>query len=192
MLDSIFATANGKVVIVAFAVLALSTLALDLSPKNTIREDLKGAYVSTDNPPQTECALIYDTTRATAMLKSYEPVHYAAHERFILRHDLFYPLCYAIPLVLMLAYSCPWRGGWPRRLVLLPLAVMAFDYAENFTMLAFLRRFRANPQTPLALLELSRAFTVAKLLLLLAVFALLAGFFVAFVVRRLRARAATT
>ena len=191
MLDSIFAAATGKVVIAAFAVFALSTLALDLSPKNTISEDLQGHYVSTDNPPQTEGTLWYDTTRVVAMLKRYEPAHYAAHERFILRHDLVYPLCYSIPLVLILAYFCPRRGGRPRRLALLPMVVMAFDYAENFTMLAFLRRFRANPQTPLTLLEVSRVFTFVKLCLLLLSFAALAFFLTAFVASRFRSRQGT-
>lgn len=191
MLDKIFAAATGRVALVALAVLLASSYALKtFSPKNDLVRDLGPAYVSTDNPPETEGTLWYGAARLAGMFGLYEPRHYDAHERFILRWDLVYPLLYAIPLVLLLAYLFPWRGGGPRRLVLLPLAVMVFDYCENFTMLALLRSFRANARTPAALLELSRACTVAKLLLFLTVFLLLAGFFVAFVVGRLRARAA--
>lgn len=193
MLDKIFAAATGRVALVALAVLLVSSYAIkNFSPKSDLAAELGAAYVSTDNPPETEGALWYDDARLSGMLGLYEPRHYDAHERFILLWDLLYPPLYAIPFVLLLAYLYPRRGGGPRPLVLLPLAVLAFDYCENFTMLALLRLFRASRQTPTALLELSRAFTVAKLLLLLTLFALLAGFFVAFVVGRLRARTATT
>lgn len=194
MLDKIFAAATGRVALVALAVLLVSSYAIkNFSPKGDLARDLGAAYVSTDNPPETEGALWYDAARLSDMLRLYEPRHYDAHERFILLWDLLYPPLYAIPLILLLAYLYPWRGGGgPRPLVLLPLAVLAFDYCENFTMLALLRLFRASRQTPPALLELSRACTVAKLLLLLTLFALLAGFFVAFVVGRLRARTAAS
>ena len=193
MPDRIFAAATGKVALAAFAVLLASSYVIKtFNPKNTIAADLGPAYVSTDNPPETEGALWYDPARVADMLRLYEPRHYDAHESFILRWDLVFPPFYAIPLALLLAYFYPWRrgGGALRRLALLPAAVLAFDYCENFTMLAFLRLFRANPQTPLTLLELSRASTVAKLLLLLAVFALLAFFVCASVVGRFRARPA--
>ena len=191
MLDKVFAAATGKVALVAFAVLLVSTYAIkNFSPKEGIAEALGTDYVSTDNPPETEHALWYDTARVTNMLGKYKPEHYSAHESFILGHDLVYPLCYAIPGALLLAYFCPWRGGRARRLVLLPPAVLALDYVENFTMLAFLYRFRASQQTSLTLLEVSRAFTFAKLCLLLLWFAVMAFFVVAFAASRLRARPA--
>jgi hypothetical protein len=192
MLDKVFAAATGKVILVAFAVLLVSTYAIkNFSPKESIVEALGTDYISTDNPPETEHTLWYDTARVTNMLGKYKPEHYSAHESFILGHDLVYPLCYSIPGVLLLAYFCPWRSGGARRLVLLPLCVMALDYGENFTMLAFLYRFRASQQTSLTLLEISRVFTFAKLCLLLLSFAVMAFFVVAFIVSRLRARSAT-
>jgi hypothetical protein len=159
MLDSLFAAATGKVVLIALGVLFVSTLVLYyVNPKDRIIKDLGDDYVATDS------TFRYDTAKVTKMLARYSSDDYAAHESFILRYDLVYPLCYGIPSVLLLAYFCPWRGGGggPRWLVLLPLATMAFDYAENFTMLAFLRRFRADHQTPLTMLEVSRDFTNAK------------------------------
>lgn len=197
MLDFVFAHATRKAALAALAVLLVSTYVIrNHSPKDDISRALKGDYVSTDNPPDTEHTLWYDSARVTGMLKRYnEPAHYPAlyeaHERFILRHDLVYPLCYAIPCVFLLAYLYPRRGG-PRWLVLVPPAVMLFDYAENFTMLAFIRAFRANPQTPLKLLELSRAFTLTKLLLLMASFGLLALFLIMTVAARFRARPSET
>ena len=168
MLDAIFNAATGRVTLVAFILFVLSTVALDrLNPKNLIRKELKDDYVATDS------TFLYDTAKVTKMLARYEPRHYEAHESFILRYDLVYPLCYSIPSVLLLAFFYPWGGAGPRWLVLLPLAAMVFDYAENFTMLAFLRRFRADPQTQLKLLDVSRAFTVAKLSLLVLSLAIL-------------------
>lgn len=189
MLDAIFAAATGKVVLIASVVFVLSSVALDrLNPKNGIRDDLREHYVATDNPTKTEGSLSYSTARVTQMLGRYEPKHYEAHESFILLYDLVYPLCYGIAGALLLAYLCPWRGGGARWLVLLPPAAMAFDYVENFTMLAFLRRFRANPDAPLALLEVSRAFTVAKQCLLILTLAALALFLFGSVVSRFRTR----
>ena len=191
MLDKVFAAATGRVALIALAILLASTYAIkNFSPKEGIAEALGKDYVSTDNPPETEQSLWYGTARVTNMLGRYKPEHYGAHESFILGHDLVYPLCYATSGLLLLAYFCPWRVGRRRLLVLLPLAVMALDYVENFTMLAFLGRFRASQQTPLTLLEISRAFTVAKLCLLLLTFAVAAFFVVAFAVSRLRARTA--
>lgn len=170
MLDAIFTAATGKVTIIAFAVLVVATIALAIvNPKHKIREDLKSDYVSTDSDIKFRIDDIKD------MLKLYDkkperyedgtkPEHYKAHESFILVYDLIYPLCYAIPGVLLLAHFFPvtWRGGSLRLLVLLPLLAMIFDYAENFTMLFFLRRFRLNPETPLLLLKVSRTLTVMK------------------------------
>jgi hypothetical protein len=171
MFDSLFAFATGKVVLVALAVLFISSFVLNyVNPKNRIKDDLGDDYVATDS------TFRYDTAKVIKMLGRYSPDDYEAHESFILRYDLIYPLCYGIPSLLLLAYFCPWRGGGPRWLVLLPLATMAFDYAENFTMLVFLRRFRANPQTPLTLLEVSRAFTNAKLCAIVLSFILLLFF----------------
>ncbi|HVF66725.1 MAG TPA: hypothetical protein VM914_03625 [Pyrinomonadaceae bacterium] len=195
MLDPIFDASTWKVALAALAALLASTYFIGkYNPKDEIQAALKGAYVSTDNPYKTERTLWYDTGRVTDMLRLYnEPEHYPAlydaHRKFILRHDLLYPLCYGIPGVILLAFLYPWGGG-PRWLVLVPLAAMVFDYAENFTMLAFLGRFRANPQTPLALLELSRVFTFAKNCLILLSLALLVVFLVGSVINLFRARTA--
>ena len=173
MLDAIFAAASCRVALAAFIFLVLSSMAIGRhNPKNRIREDLKGDYVATDS------TFLYDTDKVTRMLARYEPRHYEAHERFILRDDLVYPILYSVTTILILAFFYPWGSAGPRWLVLLPLAAAVFDYAENFTMLAFLRRFRADPQTSLALLKVSRVFTVAKLSVLLLSLVLLAAFFV--------------
>jgi hypothetical protein len=175
MLDTLFDAASGRVALVAFAVLFVATLVISfVNPKNKIRKDLKCDYVATDS------TFLYKIEDVTKMLGQYKPEHYEAHESFILVYDLVYPLCYAIPSVLILAYFFPalfpGSRGWTRLLVLLPLAAMFFDYAENFTMLAFLRNYRENPATPLKLLELSRLFTVVKLSLLLVSMLILFGF----------------
>ena len=169
MVKAIFAAAGGRVTLIAFALLVASTLTLYfVNPKNEIKKGLGCDYVATDS------TFLYETGAVTKMLGKYQqrPEYYAAHESFIRVYDFVYPPFYAIPCALVLAYFFPvlfpGRGGWLRWLVLLPLAAMAFDYAENFTMLSFIRSFRDDPQTPLTLLEVSRAFTNAKLLLLLA------------------------
>ncbi len=106
------------------------------------------------------------------MLARYAGGHFAAHKEFIEFHDAFYPPFYAVPLTLLLAYFfpvlLPGRGGRYRWLVLLPLAAMAFDYAENLTMLWVLDHYEAKAELLLATLQLSRAFTVLKLTLLSA------------------------
>jgi len=167
MVKAIFAAATGRVTLIAFALLVVSTLTLSfVNPKNGIRDDLGGDYVATDS------TFMYETADVTKMLAKYRPEHYRAHESFIRVYDFVFPPLYAIPCALVLAYFFPvlfpGRGGWLRWLVLLPPAAMVFDYAENFTMLSFLQSYRDNPQTPLNVLEVSRAFTDAKLLLLLA------------------------
>ncbi len=167
MVRALFAAANGRVTLVAFALLVAATLALHLlNPKNEIERDLGGDSVATDS------TFLYETAAVTKMLGRYGPEHYRAHESFIRVYDFAYPPFYAVPCALVLAYFFPvlfpGRGGRLRWLVLLPLAAMAFDYAENFTMLSFLRSYRADPQTPTTVLEVSRAFTNAKLFLLLA------------------------
>ena len=166
MVRALFAAADGRVTLVAFALLVAATLALYLSnPKNEIQRDLGDDYVATDS------TFRYETAAVTKMLGRYRPEHYRAHESFIRVYDFVYPPFYAIPCALLLAYFFPvlfpGRGGRLRWLVLLPLAAMAFDYAENFTMLSFLRSYRDDPLTPLTTLEVSRAFTNVKLLLLL-------------------------
>lgn len=193
MLDALFAVATWKIALAAFVVFLLSSVALDrLSPKNAIRDDLKEHYVATDNPTKTEGSLRYSTSRVTEMLRRYDPErgHFEAHQRFILLYDLIYPLCYGLGGVYVLAFLCPWRTGWARWLVLLPLAAMLFDYVENFTMLAVITHFRQHQQAPLALLEVSRAFTVAKQLVLILLLGVLAVFLAGFVVSRFRARPA--
>lgn len=187
MLDTLFANVTGKVALVALAVLLASTYVIrNYSPKRSIEDHLKDDYIATDS------TFLYDTGRVTKMLKRYEAADYEAHESFILRWDLVYPLCYGLSSILILAYFCPWRGGWARWLVLLPLVTMAFDYTENFTMLAFLRSFRLNQQTPLTLLEVSRVFTAAKILMIFISFAVLIIFVVGFVAAHLRARTAAS
>ena len=166
MVRAIFAAASGRVTLIAFALLVVATLALYLSnPKHEISEDLGCDYVATDS------TFIYETGAVTRMLAKYRPEHYRAHESFLRVYDFVFPPFYAIPCALLLAYFFPvlfpGRGGWLRWLVLLPLAAMAFDYAENFTMLSFLQSYRDNQQTPLTVLEVSRAFTNVKLGLLL-------------------------
>ncbi|MCA1620899.1 MAG: hypothetical protein LC795_16650 [Acidobacteria bacterium] len=166
MVKALFAAAGGRVTLIAFALLVAATLALYLvNPKNEIKRDLGADYVATDS------TFLYETSAVTKMLGRYRPEHYSAHESFVRVYDFVYPPFYAIPCALVLAYFFPvlfpGRGGGLRWLVLLPLAAMAFDYAENFTMLSFLRSYRADPLTPLTTLEVSRAFTNVKLLLLL-------------------------
>jgi hypothetical protein len=166
MVRAIFAAASGRVTLLAFALLVAATLTLYLvNPKNRIRDDLGGDYVATDS------TFVYETADVTRMLGKYRPEHYRAHESFVRVYDFVFPPFYAIPCALLLAYFFPvlfpGRGGRLRWLVLLPLAAMAFDYAENFTMLSFIESYRGDPRTPPGVLEVSRAFTNVKLGLLL-------------------------
>jgi len=175
MLEAIFNAANGRVALAAFAVFFVATVALNfINPKNKIRKDLKCDYIATDS------TFLYDVDDVKKMLGQYKPEHYEAHESFILVYDLIYPLCYGIPSMLILAYFFPvlfpGKGGSLRLLVLLPVVAMLCDYAENFTMLAFLRSFRENPKTTLGLLYLSRTFTATKLSLILLSLIILLGF----------------
>jgi hypothetical protein len=181
MLDALFAVATWKVALAALAVIVVSTLVLGMrNPKDEIRGRLGAAYVATDNPYKTEKSLWYTTSRVTEMLKLYVEDDYRAHQKFILLYDLIYPLCYGIAGVYLLTFLSPWRQGPARLLVLLPLVMMALDYVENFTMLAVLAHFRRYQQTPLTLLEVSRAFTFAKHMVLFLSLAALIVFFAAF------------
>jgi hypothetical protein len=105
---------------------------------------------------------------------------FAAHRRFLTFHDRIYPLCYAVPLVLLLAYFYPPQpAGEGRRfapLVLLPLLAMLFDYAENQTILSVLDSVETTGQVPLKALGWARLFTAAKIILLFASLLLLLGF----------------
>ena len=191
MLDALFAVVTWKVALAALAVIVVSTLVLGrYNPKDEIRARLGAAYVSTDNPYKTEKSLWYSTARVTAMLKLYEADDYRAHQKFILIHDLIYPLCYGIAGVYLLTFLSPWREGPARLLVLLPLVTMLLDYVENFTMLAVLAHFRKYQQTPPTLLEVSRAFTFAKHLALLLSLAALVIFSAAFVFSLFRTKPA--
>lgn len=189
MLDALFAVATWKVALAALAVIAVSTLVIGrYSPKEEIRGRLGTAYVSTDNPYKTEKTLWYDTARVTAMLGRYGADDYRAHQKFILIYDLIYPLCYGIAGVYLLAFLSPWHEGPARLLVLLPLVTMFLDYVENFTMLAVLSHARTHQRTPLALLEVSRAFTFAKHVTLFLSLAALVVFSAAFVFSLFRAQ----
>jgi hypothetical protein len=167
MLDKIFSLANGRAALAAFAVLFVSSVVLALiNPKNEIQKDLGCDYVATDS------TFLYKIGRVKKMFERYdEPQfnrrHFAAHRRFILVHDLVYPLCYAIPSVILLAYFFPvlfpGRGGALRLMVLLPILAMLFDYAENFTMLNYLANYKQDSATPAGMLEVSRLLTAAKL-----------------------------
>jgi hypothetical protein len=106
------------------------------------------------------------------MLSRYGPAHYEAHRAFLRGYDLVYPVLYGVPLSIILAYFFPvlFPGGgrrW-RWLVLLPLAAVAFDYAENVTVLSALDYYEATRQLSLGQFQAARLFTAAKLLLLLA------------------------
>lgn len=193
MLDKLFTFATWYVALASLLVLVVAMVLLTLSnPKQAIEKGLNRDYVATDSPFQTEGFhwYGYDTARVVNMLTKYngDPDHfYGLHERFILRHDLVFPVCYGLAFLFMLAYLQGQVGGVPRWVALvLPLAAVTFDYAENFTMLAFLRAFRRNPQAPLTLLEFSRAFTVAKWAAVMLTLIALGVLLVACIVSRFR------
>lgn len=176
MLDWIFRNANGWAAFAAFVVLLGSTIALGLiSPKNEIIRKLCGDYVSTDSS-------LYSIEKAAHMFGRYreDAGLLAAHKTFLRVHDRIYPLCYAVPLVLLLAYFYPVpeqggarRYGW---VVLLPLLAMVFDYAENQTILSVLEAVGKKEPVPLTLLKVARVFTALKIFLLIVSLLLLCGF----------------
>lgn len=176
MLDWVFRNANGWSALAAFVVLSASTIALGLAnPKNEIIKKLCGDYVSTDSS-------LYSIEKAANMFARYreDAAILAAHRTFLRAHDRIYPLCYAIPLVLLLAYFYPIpeqggarRYGW---VVLLPLLAMVFDYAENQTILSVLEAVGKKEPVPLTLLKVARVFTALKIGLLLVSLLLLCGF----------------
>ncbi|HLM58997.1 MAG TPA: hypothetical protein VK422_23030 [Pyrinomonadaceae bacterium] len=176
MLNWIFENVNGRTALVAFVVLSASTVALGLAnPKNEIIGKLCGDYVSTDSS-------FYSIDKAAHMFGRYgeDASLLAAHKTFLRLHDRIYPLCYALPLVLLLAYFYPVpeqggsrRFGW---VVLLPLLAMAFDYAENQTILSVLEAVGKKEPAPPSLLKVARVFTALKLSLLLVSLLLLLGF----------------
>ena len=176
MLNWIFENVNGWAALAAFVVLSASTVALGLAnPKNEIIRKLCGDYVSTDSS-------FYSIDKAAHMFGRYreDAGLLAAHKTFLRVHDRIYPLCYALPLVLLLAYFYPVpeqggarRYGW---VVLLPLLAMVFDYAENQTILPVLDAVGKKEPVPLTLLKVARVFTVLKLTLLIGVLLLLLGF----------------
>lgn len=182
MLNWLFAAANGRAALGALALLLVSTWLLGrASPKNKIIEKLGDAYVSTD------MKFRYDIEKAGKMFRLYKerPAEeqrelFEAHTRFLTFHDRIYPLCYAIPLVLLLAYFYPPQPPGAGRpfgaLVLLPLLAMLFDYAENQTILSVLGSVETTGQVPVKALGWARRFTAAKIILLGASLLLLLGF----------------
>ena len=192
MLNWLFSAANGWVALVALAVLLGSTWVLGRNnPKEEIIQKLGDAYVSTDSD------FLYDPAKAEKMFLLYKARPdeeqrelFAAHRRFLTFHDRIYPLCYAVPLVLLLAYFYPpLPPGEGRRfglLVLLPLLAMIFDYAENQTILSVLGSVEATGQVPLQALGRARIFTAVKIGLLGASLLLLLGFAACAQGRRLR------
>lgn len=172
---------NGWVALAAVAVFFGSFLLLGrTNPKNGIEKELGDKYVSTDST-------FYRTEKAAAMFMLYkERGLFAAHRRFILLHDLIFPPCYCIPLVLLLAYLHPAAGrqyGW---VMLAPLLAMVFDYSENFSILSVLSTVERTEQVPWATLRAAQVFTYLKLSLLIFSAISLAGFLVYHAVARLR------
>lgn len=198
MVNLIFRVAKGWATLLAFALMLVATIALDrTNPKNKIRKELCCDYVATDSTLYSiGCDMTCDSCAEKCepcverMLARYGREHFKAHRSFIKLYDLVYPPFYAVPLTLLLAYFFPvlfpGRGGRYRWLVLLPLAAMAFDYAENFTMLSVLDNYDAGRGLLRATLEVSRVFTVLKLALLSAIMFIL-FFFGARALVRLRA-----
>ena len=180
MLDYIFNAASLKVSVIMLVIfLASSFILYKTNPKNEIIEFFKQQnaekeYVATD------LTFAYDLDKVRAMFARYDKgPHFEAHKRFILLHDLVYPLCYSIPGALILAYllTVVSPGGHRdfRFLVLLPLLAAVADYAENFSMYAYLSSY---PNGSLGVLKFSRAMTILKISLLITssflLFALLA------------------
>lgn len=145
------------VLVNAYALIALT------NPKNVIRRDLPDAFIETDLTPD------YDVEKVRAMFGQFSPEHFDAFKRFYTRHDLFFPPAYTLSLVVLLwllwssdALRC---HRLLRRLApLLPLAVMAFDYGENYTMYRYASSY---PAAAPDLLTLSRSLTGVKWLAVL-------------------------
>jgi len=178
MLNWLFGiAAHWWVALGAFLLLLGSAMVLErTNPKKEIIKKLCDNYVSTDSE------FLYDLDKAGKMFGLYKttPGVLEANRRFLTFHDRIYPFCYALCLVLLLAFFYPPQPpGEGRRfglLVLLPLLAMVFDFAENQTVLKVLDGVEATGQAPLATLKWARLFTVAKLSLLSACFLLLFGF----------------
>ncbi|HEV2862073.1 MAG TPA: hypothetical protein VGX48_13775 [Pyrinomonadaceae bacterium] len=202
MVAWIFTAAKGRVTLLAVALMVVSSLVLDcVNPKNKIRQELGGDYVSTDSEVYRircdseglACAWCRDKCGSCVerMLARYSREHFDAHRSFIQLYDLVYPPFYALPLTLLLAYFFPvlfpGRDGFYRWLVLLPLAAMAFDYAENFTMLAAINHYEARRELLTTTLVYSNDFTFLKLTLLGVVMLILLVFGARALVRLRRA-----
>ena len=164
MLNYIFNATSLTVAVISFVVFLVSSFVIDkTSPKNEIisffkQQNAAKEYVSTDR------TYAYDLDKVRAMFARYERPHFAAHKRFILLHDLVYPLCYSIPGALILAYllTVVSPGGHTdfRFLVLFPLLAAVADYAENFSMYAYLSGYQDGS---LGVLKFSRAMTMLKI-----------------------------
>lgn len=176
MLNWTYGIPNGWVALAAVAVFFGSFLLLSrTNPKDVVIKKLGGDYVSTDSR-------FYGFEKAARMFKLYKKEEnrefFAAHRRFILLHDLIFPPCYCIPLVLLLAYLHPTGGrsfGW---VMLAPLLAMLFDYAENFSVLSVLDAVERTEQVPSVTLRAAQVFTYLKLSLLIFSAFALAGFLV--------------
>lgn len=102
--------------------------------------------------------------------------------RTFLLVDLLYPLFYAIPLAISLAYlAARTRSPWLRRLTAAPLAGGAFDWLENLGLLVLLG---AYPRRLDALAAITSAVTAVKIVLVYGSFALAALALVVVLVRR--------
>lgn len=90
----------------------------------------------------------------------------------LLTADLLFPVVYALLLAALIRYlfrEIYPPDDWKQRLVVLPFAGMAFDYAENITILALLS---AYPQPAALLAGILPLLTAVKWLLVMASFGL--------------------
>jgi hypothetical protein len=104
----------------------------------------------------------YEIGGVRAFLTGIGEQNRAGYSRTLLGADLIFPWVYGawLALLLGLAYRRVWR--WQRQvwLLLLPLGVVAFDYAENLTIAWYL--IPNYDSLPAAAVYWASAFTVAK------------------------------
>lgn len=165
MLDKLFDVADWRVALVSVTVSTLAFLIFGKAdPRKETRAALKGDFVAIGFTPRPALGEI------KKMLGEYEKnPAYVERERRALFYDYFLILVYACVLTLASAFAL--KTLWPdsyqsfRFLALMPILAGLFDVIENLTFGACLGR---DPEKVSALLVVSRAATMLKLLLLAA------------------------
>jgi hypothetical protein len=172
---------TGRVTLVALAVFVLFMLLV--LPRQAAETEAR-----TGGGRQPDSSFLYSAAALYEMAEAFGPEGRQAYIRARFTFDLVWPLVYAFFLVTALSWlsarAFPAESAW-RRLNLVPLLGMAFDYLENVSASLVMARYPA--QTPLFDL-LAPAFTAVKWIFVAGSFVILAGVVAAAAVRQLTRR----